>query len=101
MPCDQIILNDIAIGKMNPKLLGRALEALKARGITTYDGRAYFHLDGVQCQIRDGKLVVPEGSEHLADTLKRAYSAEVVKYTAKRNGWTLKETKPYVYEVTK
>jgi hypothetical protein len=101
MPCDQVILNQIELGKMNDALLRKALEALGARGLSVGSGAAWFILDGVRCQIVGGKLQVPEGSEHLADKLKVAYSRETVKYTAKRNGWTLKETRPNVFAVIK
>lgn len=101
MPCDQIILNRVELPKMNEALLKKALVALKANGIWQTGGVTYFTLDGVSCQISNGKLVVPEGSEHLADKLKRAYSSEVVQYTAKRNGWTLTKKGEYAYEVVK
>lgn len=96
MPCDQVLLNSVDLGKMNGELLKRALEALGA-----YGSAHRFTLQGVSCRISDGKLIVPEGSEHLADTLKRVYSAEVVKYTARRNGWAIKQTGEFAYEVTK
>lgn len=34
-------------------------------------------------------------------TIKRAYSAELVKQQAKKYGWQLKETAPYEFQVTK
>jgi hypothetical protein len=36
-----------------------------------------------------------------ANEIKRAYSAEVIKSQAKRNGWTLKQTGPFAYEAMK
>jgi hypothetical protein len=101
MPCDTIELANVDLGKMNERLLGRALEALGARGITLRNGQSWFILDGIRCEIRNGRLLVPQGSEHLADKLKREYGREVVKYTAQRNGWKLTETKPFVFAVTK
>ncbi len=96
MPCDQLIYNSVELGKMNATLLTRALRTLGAVG-----NNQYFQLDGVSCRIVGGKLVVPEGEEHLADKLKRAYSVETVKYTAQKNGWTLRKVNQYEYEVTK
>ena len=95
-PCDSIQLNTIDLGKMNATLLTRALRTLGAVG-----NNQYFQLEGVSCQIRGGKLIVPEGAEHLADKLKRAYSVETVKYTAQRNGWQLVKKSEFVYEVNK
>jgi hypothetical protein len=101
MPCDQVITNSVTIGTMNAALLKRALYALGARGVYVDSTGAYFTLEGKPCTIRGGKFTVEEGSEHLADTVKRAYSAEAVKYTAQRNGWTIKKVTDFAYEVTK
>lgn len=86
---------------MNAELLKRALAALGAKGVYVTREGAYFSLDGVPCQIRGGKLIVEEGNEALADKVKRAYSVQTVKYTAKRNGWTLTKKSDFVYEVNK
>ncbi len=93
--------NSINIGTMNAELLKRALAALGARGVYVDRTGAYFTLDGVPCQIRNGKLIVEEGNEGIADKVKRAYSVETVKYTAKRNGWNLTKKSEFVYEVNK
>jgi hypothetical protein len=101
MPCDTIQINNIEIGKMHAGLLGRALAALNATGIAVTKDGAVFTLDGVRCQIRGGRLQVPAGAEHLADTLKTAYSRQVVFQAAKVNGWSLKETRANVFQVIK
>lgn len=96
-----MILNSVEIGTMNAELLKRALAALGAKGVYVDRTGAYFTLDGTPCQIRNGKLIVEEGEEAIADKVKRAYSVETVKYTAKRNGWQIKKVAEYEYEVTK
>jgi hypothetical protein len=102
MPCDSIVLNGVEVGKMHPALLKKALEALGARGVWQQEnGYTYFELDGASCSIIKGRMSVPEGKEHLADKVKRAYSAEVVQYTAKRYNWTITKKGEFVYEVTK
>lgn len=101
MPCDTIQTNQIELGAMNAELLKRALKALGAAGVYVDRTGAYFTLQGVPCQIRGGKLIIEEGNERLADVLKREYSVQTVKYTAQRNGWSLKKVAEYQYEVTK
>lgn len=90
------MLNQIEVGKLNAALLARAL-GLRA---DYAHGRTFIYR-GVACRIVEGKLIVPEGSEHLADALKQAYSREVIKYTAQRNGWKVTETRPNVFAVVK
>lgn len=101
MPCDSIQLNSIDVPAMNSALLKKALESLKATGIVITESGAAFYLAGQRIQIARGRMVVPAGSEHLADKVKAAYSRQVVFFTAKRNGWQVKETKANVFQVVK
>jgi hypothetical protein len=77
MACESIVLNSVNVGRLNPKLLDRALAAL---GWTSH-GYGLISLN-------DGRR-------------KQAYSAEVVKATATRNGWALRQTGAFAYEVVK
>ena len=98
MPCDTIQTNTVDLPKMHPALLAKAITALGARQLSP----AYFQLRGQTYRVRSGELESTDPNVgQVADELKRAYSGEVVKYTARRNGWTLKQTAPYAYEVTK
>lgn len=102
MPCDSIILNSLDVGKMAPALLASALTALNAQDVTTGSrGQTFFRLHGVSCRLVNGKLFVPPGQEALADTLKVAYSRQATFYAARKNGWTVKELKPNVFQVIK
>jgi hypothetical protein len=97
MPCDTVQLNQVNVGKMHPALLVKALEGLGATNITARS----FYLQGVYCRLEGEKLIVPEGSEHLADKLKVAYSRQVVAYSAKKQGFKVKEVRPNVFALVK
>ena len=99
MPCDTIQTNTVDLPKMNAGLLGRAITAI---GGTRAGSATRFRLRGYIYDAYGGELESTDPNVgKVADELKRAYSGEVVKYTAKRNGWTLKQTAAYEYEVTK
>jgi intein-encoded DNA endonuclease-like protein len=91
MPCDQIQTTEVDIGKLDPGLAGKALVAMELDGRVSYDQRA-------------GTLIV-RGNVPQQDTLearfKQHYSAQVIKETAAKNRWTLKEVAPFQYEVIK
>lgn len=102
MPCDTVQLNSLEIGKMNPKLLAAALVQMGAVNIRVDAiGRASFTLEGVRCELGGGRLRLPAGFEGIGDRVKVAYSRQAVLYSAKKNGWTIKETRPNVFAVTK
>ena len=103
MPCDTIQLNSINVPKMNPALRAKGLRAM---GITigtvhqttfTYQGHTY--------TLSAGALVSRTASDadlaRVAALVKQHYSAQVVQYTAARNGWQLKQTGQFAYEVIK
>ena len=100
MPCDTVQTNTISVPRMQPALRARALATIGAqvRG-------SYFTLDGHAYQFSEGELTSTTASDadlaRVAALVKRAYSAQVVKYTAARNGWQVREVAPFQYEVLK
>jgi hypothetical protein len=106
MPCDSVILNRVELPAMNRKLTDLALVALGGQALH-YAGQSftikgfagYFRIAGATLIGVSGQDAETIGKA--ADLLKRAYSAEVVKYTAKRNGWQIKQTAAFAYEVIK
>ncbi len=102
MPCDTVQLNSLEIGKMNPKLLAAALAALGAANVrVTASGQASFTLDGQTVRMGGGRLTVAAGFEGIADRVKQAYSRQAVIYSARSNGWKIKETRPNVFAIVK
>lgn len=97
MPCDAVVLNRVDLPKTNEALRIKALQALGAR-LLRADGTS-FSYQGQTYTIINGQLVGPDVS--VADKLKRAYSAEVLKYSAKRAGWGLRQTGEFEYQVIK
>jgi hypothetical protein len=102
MPCDSIVLNRVELPRMNPTLAERAIKAID--GWRFYSARM-FYAEGYSFQVGpDGRLASDAPVDvlgRIADALKRSYSAQVVLYTAKRNGWAIKQTGAFAYEVTK
>lgn len=103
MPCETIQLNRIDMPKMQPALRARALVAM---GIDAAQAaRGTFMQGGHWYRIQGGELTSTTATraqvEQTANLMKQAYSGEVVKYTAQRNGWKLKQTAAFQYEVVK
>lgn len=101
MPCDTIQLNAVEVGKMDASLLRAALVYLGATNINATATGAWFTLDGQTVRIAGGRVIVPLGHEGIADRVKQAYSREVTVYAARKNGWTVREVRPFVFAVTK
>lgn len=101
MPCDTIQTNTVEVGKMHPGLLKTALTALGATGIIASQAGTSFTLRGQRIQISNGRMLLREGSESIADQVKVAYSRQAVYHAAKSNGWQVRETKPNVFAVVK
>lgn len=100
MPCYTVQTNTIDVPKMNATLRARALAALGATvqgSIFTYQGNRYYFTAGRLA----GEGVSAEQLAKVAALVKKHYSDQVVRYTAQRNGWTLKQTAPFQYEVIK
>ena len=106
MPCDSIITNRVDLPKMHPDLLTRALKDLKASNVRTYGNTVTFTVDGETWALRNGVLEGAEGQSQaqvgrMADRLKNGYSHQVVRATAARNGWTVKQVGANNYVVQK
>lgn len=92
MPCDTLQTNTVKLAdNVSPDLLGRAMLALGIRsGQYTHDAAA-------------GQVVIRgyTGQNVTQAEIAQAYSAEVVKATASKRGWKLKEVSKFKYVVTK
>jgi len=102
MPCDSIITNTVDLPKMHPKLRAAALKGLKVTDIEDDE----FSYQGNRYALRGGVLVGLDGQSQrevgrVADLLKQQYSTAVVKTTAARNGWALKQIGPNRYAAVK
>lgn len=107
MPCDTISTMGIDLGKVDPELLFKALQALnlspvkyEQMGRITWDN-GYYDLQTKQATIRTSAMQGEGSVESVTASIKRAYSAEVVKATAKKYGWQLKQTAEFKYQVIK
>lgn len=102
MPCDSVITNEVTIRKMHPALLDGALAMIGAQYIGKTAGQVSFSIRGRRYTINGDTLEsTADNVGEIADQLKRAYSAQVVKYAAHRNGWQLRQIGQFDYEVTK
>lgn len=100
MPCDTISTNEVdlkSIGRIDAKLMHLALQALRLSPIQ--QGSVIRFGRGEYIDVATGKSELASNRD--ANQIKRSYAAEVVKSQAKKNGWTLKETAPFQYEVSK
>lgn len=102
MPCDSIRTNSVdlsSIGRIDLKLLAAALNALGLGAAVQTDGT----IQGRNVYYGGGQLTLSgyTATQIKLDQVKQAYSAEVVKSTAKRFGWTLKQVEPFKYQVIK
>lgn len=103
MPCFTVRTTTVdltAIGKIDPLLLARAFTAMGHAATLSGD---YITFPGGTYSTRTGKI---EGNPRTIGgdfqaQVKRAYSGEVVKATAKKYGWSLKEVTPFEYAITK
>lgn len=103
MPCDSLRLNSVdlsALGRIDPNLLVLAFQALGLGGRLSAD-KSRIDLNNGSYTFATGKLDTYARWNHSLDEVKQAYSAEVVKATAKRFGWQLKEVSQFKYQVIK
>ena len=98
MPCDSIITNTVDMPKMHKRLRRAALSAAGFTDITEYQDGAVvdFTHQGERYRLANGRLTGLDGQSErqvgaVADLLKKHYSHQVVRYTAQRNGWTVKQ----------
>jgi hypothetical protein len=106
MPCDQVITNTVDMPKMQPDLLLRGLKDLGARNVRNIGSAIYFTTATGDYRLTSGVLVGLDGQDartvgQQADALKVAYSTNVVKATAARAGWNLKQVGATAYVVQK
>lgn len=103
MPCYTVQTNSVDVPTLNPTLRGRALVSMGVAGATPQ--LLNFQHGGHWYRFGRGELTsttaTVEQLQEVAALVKRHYAAEVVKYTAKRNGWQLKQTGQFAYEVIK
>ena len=93
MPCDQIRVSTVNIGKLNPEPLIAALTTL---GLTPiHSGNMIRFGRGESYDIATGTMKI--GVRYSTNEIKQAYSAEVVKSQAKKFGWKLTEDGPNQY----
>ena len=98
MPCDTVQTNTVELPKMAPALRDRALAAIGAKVTNPYS----FYYQGTYYRMTADGITTTAGEAQAAATaakLKQAYSAEVVKYAAQRNGWTITQTAPFQFKV--
>ena len=101
MPCDSIQLNQIDLKLSDWRFVEAALKSLGCSNITISGKRAWFNYKNGNYEIRDGKLVFREGQENIADEVKRAYSKQIVRFSAKQAGWKVIEKKNNRFELIK
>ena len=100
MPCDTIQLNQVQLDaeKMAPALLAKALTAIGA--VANPRNLGYFRYQGNSYEMKNGQLQSTDANVGaVADLVRRAYSAEVLKYAAVKNGWKLQQTGAFAYNV--
>jgi len=99
MPCDTIQTTTVDIGKVDHKLLMLALSALglnpRLQGDAIYFQNGVYSIADKQLDLR-GTNVESRSAE-----LKRAYSCEVVKTTAKKFNWQWKQVENNKFQVVK
>lgn len=92
MPCDTVQTNSVKLAdNTDPTLLARAMAALGIpAGRYTHDAAA-------------GQVIIrgSTGANITKANIAQAYGAEVVKATAAKRGWKLKQIAPFKYAVTK
>lgn len=105
MPCDSVIVNRVEMPAMHPELTGRALKEMGASGVWTSGETIGFSYQGDDYTLRGGVLSSSDVGQkrigEVADLLKRQYSVQVVKQTARANGWQLQQTGEFNYKVVR
>lgn len=97
MPCDRIQRTDVDLGKVDPTLLAAALNALHLNAVHQGE-RIYFRNGSYQ----NGTLTLQGVNvDERTATIKQAYSGQVVRSTAKKYGWQVKEVAQNKFQVVK
>ena len=106
-PCDTIQLSTVEFDLMHTDiwLLQMALEKLgytvkKKKDTLTFESDGFDFIAG---KFEDGKVEVTFDARKKFDvnSVKRAYSSEVVRYAARKAGWQVKHTDLRKFEVSK
>ena len=105
MPCDQVRTTTLALGKVDAGMMKAALQALGFTRIELHAERLSFSHGTRSCagrlDLRTGRLTMT-GNQPLAENeVRRAYSTEVVRATARRFGWTLTQTAAGQFEAVR
>mgnify|MGYP001174063790 CR=1 FL=1 len=105
MPCDTIQTNTVEVGTMHAGLLAQACKRAGFEHEVMYPGRVLVTVNGLRVAIENGKVwavgKAANRAESIAAAIKRAYSGEVVRYAAARNGWRVRETGANSFQVIK
>jgi len=89
MPCDTVQITGIQLGKVDAALLEAAMASLDYQ-------RYQWKLIGEEVQVRGQRLTDEDIS-----AVKVAYSQQVVKQTANKFGWQLKQISPTQFVAVK
>jgi hypothetical protein len=107
VPCDTLQTNSVNVGKLAPSLLQAAAKRQGWDYVVLVDGAVRLGMgQNRQVVYRDGAITSSGymSSPWMVQTvgeIKRAYSGEVVRYTAARNGWAVREIGVGQFEVVK
>ena len=110
MPCDEIRTTTVALNRADTTLLRQALEA-EGWSVTETESRILYTrvISGTQLQVvYDGaqlNITAPAyaltNRDQLVNSIKRAYSAQVVQAASARFGWRVKQQSPARFAVTR
>jgi len=99
MPCYTVQTTSVDLGNVDHKLLMLAMAELKLnprqQGDTIYFQNGVYSISTKQLDLRGAN------AEERAAEMKRAYSGEVVKATARKYNWQVKKTAANKYQVLK
>ena len=104
MPCWFTQVNAVELGHIDRAILQEALANAGFKNVVIKDASWDLrNSSGERISILwdKGKIHTERGKEHVANELKRAYSVEVVKRTAKRLGWKSSQVNPNQFQVTR
>ncbi len=107
MPCYTITTVNVDLGKVDVNLLELALKDMgfvtlrnKETGTLFFNGMSYNQQSG-QMVLSQSAISSYGSVEDFKAKVKQHYSKQVVLGQAKRHGWTVKETAPFQYAISK
>ena len=95
MPCYEVRLAQVALEAADLALLKAAIEREYGCAVELLGGGTalrFWHPDGYVVTVIGGKVTLPAGREREVDRIKRAYTRAAVEKSAKRLGWTARQT---------